>query len=91
MPKATQTVLEIDLDALGHNFRYLKSKLKDTTKLLGVVKAYGYGRDAVEIAKELQHLGVDYLAVAYVKEGVLLRKFGITVPILVLHPQPAKV
>ncbi len=87
MPKATETLLEIDLDALGHNFRYLKSKLKDTTKLLGVVKAYGYGSDAVEIAKELQHLGIDYLAVAYVKEGVMLRNSGITVPILVLHPQ----
>jgi alanine racemase len=87
MPKATETVLEIDLDALGHNFRYLKSKLKNTTKLLGVVKAYGYGSDAVEIAKELQHLGVAYLAVAYVKEGVLLRNSGITVPIMVLHPQ----
>jgi len=87
MPKATETVLEIDLDALGHNFRYLKSKLKDTTKMMGVVKAYGYGSDAVEIAKELQHLGIDYLAVAYVNEGILLRNSGITIPILVLHPQ----
>jgi alanine racemase len=87
MPKATETVLEIDLDALGHNFRQLKSKLKTTTKLLGVVKAYGYGSDAVEIARELQHLGIDYLAVAYVKEGVLLRNSGITAPIMVLHPQ----
>jgi alanine racemase len=87
MPKATETVLEIDLDALGYNFRYLKSKLKGNTKLLGVVKAYGYGSDAVEISKELQHLGVDYLAVAYVKEGILLRNSGITAPIMVLHPQ----
>ena len=74
MPKATETVLEIDLDALGHNFRYIKSRLSDSTKLLGVVKANGYGSDAVVVAKELQRLGIDYLAVAYVKEGVLLPK-----------------
>jgi alanine racemase len=88
MPKATETVLEIDLTALGKNYHYLKSRIKDTTKLLGVVKAFAYGSDAVIIAKELEALGVDYLAVAYVNEGVVLRDFGIKTPILVLHPQP---
>ena len=77
MPKATETVLEIDLTALGKNYHYLKSRIKDTTKLLGVVKAFAYGSDAVIIAKELEALGVDYLAVAYVNEGVVLRDFGI--------------
>lgn len=88
MPKTTETVLEINLTALGINFQYLKSKLKDTTKFLGVVKAFAYGSDSVIIAKELEALGVDYLAVAYVHEGVVLRDAGIKTPILVLHPQP---
>jgi alanine racemase len=88
MPKAQQTILEIDLNALTHNFEYLKSKLKSQTKFLAVVKAFGYGSDACEIAKHLQELGADYFAVAYVKEGVALRDAGITKPILVLHPQP---
>ncbi|WP_394748176.1 alanine racemase [Spongiimicrobium salis] len=88
MHKAQETVLVIDMDALAHNYRYLKSKLKEGTKFLGVVKAFAYGSDMARIAKELQELGVDYLAVAYVREGVLLRKAGITLPILVLHPQP---
>ncbi|MEM7085827.1 MAG: alanine racemase [Bacteroidota bacterium] len=83
-----ETVLEIDLDALAHNYRYLSSKIKPGTKVMGVVKAFGYGSDAVEVAKELVCLGVDYLAVAYVKEGVALRNAGIETPILVLHPQP---
>ena len=87
MPKAEQTVLEIDLKALEHNFKYLKSKLKPQTKFLAVVKAFAYGSDASEIAKQLQNLNVDYLAVAYVNEGVALRDVGITLPILVLHPQ----
>lgn len=54
---------------------------------MGVVKAFAYGADAVAIAKYLKKLGVDYLAVAYVKEAVQLRKANITLPILVLHPQ----
>ena len=87
MSKAKETVLEIDLSALTHNFNYLKSKLQPQTKFLAVVKAFAYGSDAVEIAKHLQKLNVDYLAVAYVKEGVALRDAGITTPILVLHPQ----
>ncbi|MDD7886077.1 alanine racemase [Flavivirga sp. 57AJ16] len=87
MPKAQETVLEIDLKALKHNFEYLKSKLRKNTKFLAVVKAFGYGSDACEIASYLQTLGADYFAVAYVNEGVALRKAGITKPILVLHPQ----
>ena len=87
MPKATETVLEIDLKALKHNFEYIKSKLSEKTKMLAVVKAFAYGSDAVEIALYLQHLHVDYFAVAYVSEGVALRKAGVKTPILVLHPQ----
>ncbi len=88
MPKAQETVLEIDLGALTHNFNYLKSKLQSETKFLAVVKAFAYGSDSVEVAKHLQKLKVDYFAVAYTKEGVALRDAGVTTPILVLHPQP---
>ena len=87
MPKAQETILEIDLNTLKHNFDYLKSKLQPETKFLAVVKASGYGSDACEVAKHLQELEVDYFAVAYVNEGALLREAGITKPILVLHPQ----
>ncbi len=88
MPKVEETVLEIDLGALTHNFNYLKSKLQSSTKFLAVVKAFAYGSDSIEIAKHLEQLKVDYFAVAYTKEGILLRDAGITTPILVLHPQP---
>lgn len=83
-----ETRLEIDLNALAHNYKYLTSKLQKDTKTLAVVKAFGYGSESVAIAQELESLGVDYFAVAYVKEGVALRDGGITTPILVLHPQP---
>ncbi|MFD2822590.1 alanine racemase [Lacinutrix iliipiscaria] len=86
MPKAQETILEIDLKALTHNFKHIKSKLKENTKFLAVVKAFAYGSDAVEISKHLQNLNVDCFAVAYTHEGVALRDAGITKPILVLHP-----
>ena len=88
MPKAQETILEIDLKALKHNYEYLKSKLNPNTKLLAVVKAFAYGSDTQAIAKYLEQLKVDYFAVAYTNEGIALRDAGITKPILVLHPQP---
>ena len=87
MPKAQETILEIDLKALKHNFEFLKSKLQPETKFLAVVKAFSYGNDANAIANYMQELNADYFAVAYVSEGVALRDAGVTKPILVLHPQ----
>ena len=80
------TVLEIDGNALKHNLQYFKQKLKDNTKTLVVVKAFGYGSEAVKIAKFLES-DVDYFAVAYTDEGIALRNAGVEIPILVLHPQ----
>lgn len=88
MPKFRETVLEIDLNAVTHNFNYITSKLNPKTKILAVVKAFAYGSDAQEISKHLESLNVDYFAVAYVNEGIALRQAGITKPILVLHCQP---
>jgi len=81
------TVLEIDSSAFKHNLSYFKSKIKENTKLLVVLKAFGYGSDSIAIAKFLEKEKVDYLAVAYCDEGVALRESNITLPILVLYPQ----
>jgi len=80
------TVLEINAKAVLHNLQYFKQKLQAKTKVLAVVKAFGYGSDGVEIAKIVQDQ-IDYFAVAYSSEGVALREAGIKTPILVLHPQ----
>ncbi|NVK53590.1 MAG: alanine racemase [Flavobacteriaceae bacterium] len=80
------TVLEIDGNALLHNLQYFKKKLNATTKVLVVVKSFGYGSNAVQVAKFLEK-EVAYFAVAYTDEGIALRKAGIETPILVLHPQ----
>lgn len=83
------TVLQIDLGALAHNYAFLKSRLRPETRFLGVVKAFAYGSEAVAIARKLESLGADYLGVAFTDEGIHLRENGIGLPILVLHPQPS--
>jgi len=87
MQKKYQTYLSINLQALVHNFNFIKSKLKKSTKTMAVVKAYAYGHESVAIAKRLEKESVDYLAVAYIQEGINLRMAGITAPILIFHPQ----
>ncbi|MBR1474338.1 MAG: bifunctional UDP-N-acetylmuramoyl-tripeptide:D-alanyl-D-alanine ligase/alanine racemase [Muribaculaceae bacterium] len=84
--KQHQTVEEIDLNALAHNFKLFKSLIKPTTRTVAMVKASGYGTGSYEVAKTLQDRGADYLAVAVQDEGVQLRKAGITMPIIVLNP-----
>jgi alanine racemase len=85
--KTRETVLEIDLGALAHNYRILRSKIGNDARMMGVVKAYAYGSEATEIVKKLSQLGMDYFAVAYISEGIALRDAGIEQSILVLHPQ----
>ncbi|MHA7130469.1 bifunctional UDP-N-acetylmuramoyl-tripeptide:D-alanyl-D-alanine ligase/alanine racemase [Algoriphagus namhaensis] len=80
------TTLEINLNALTHNFNFYKRQLHPKTKVMVMVKAFAYGGGASEIANHLQSLGADYLAVAFTDEGVALRNEGIRLPIMVLNP-----
>ncbi len=82
------TVMEINLNALAANLRFYKSKLTTGVKVMAMVKAFSYGSGSFEIANVLQFNNVDYLAVAYADEGVALRKAGITIPIMVMSPEP---
>ena len=85
-----ETVLEVNLSALIDNVRYFRSKLKPTTKLTCMVKAFAYGAGSVEVSKALQKSQlVDYLAVAVADEGVELRRAGITLPIIIMDPEVA--
>ncbi len=76
--------LEINLNGCLENYRYFRSKLEDSTKLLVLVKANAYGHGAVEFATLMENAGADYLAVAYPVEGIELRQAGIKSPIMVL-------
>lgn len=79
------TRVEVNLSSLIQNYNYYKSLLKPQTKIMVMVKAFAYGTGIVEVSKLLEMNQVDYLAVAYADEGVLLRQNGITKPIMVMN------
>lgn len=86
--KTHQTVLQIDMDAIRHNLRFFKRLLKPQVRMMAMVKAFSYGSGSAEIAGLLQEEQVDYLGVAVADEGVELRSAGISLPIVVMNPQP---
>ncbi|WP_291132484.1 bifunctional UDP-N-acetylmuramoyl-tripeptide:D-alanyl-D-alanine ligase/alanine racemase [Flavobacterium sp. UBA7682] len=85
--KTHETVLEINLNAISYNLNFFKSKLAPKTKMMVMVKAFGYGNGGFEIAKLLEHHKIDYLGVAFADEGISLKSAGITVPIMVMNPE----
>ncbi|MGB0914679.1 MAG: alanine racemase [Crocinitomicaceae bacterium] len=86
-----QTYLEFDLKSIRHNINYTKSLLKENTKLLCMVKASSYGSDARTMGSFLEEMGVDYLGVAYVDEGIELRQSGVTAPIFVMNAESSSI
>jgi len=85
--KVHETVFEINLSALIDNLNFFRSKLKSETRIMAMVKAFSYGSGSFEIANILQFHQVDYLAVAYVDEGIELRNAGIRLPVMVMNPE----
>jgi Alr-MurF fusion protein len=85
--KTHETVLEINTNALIHNLNYYKNKLNASTKIMVMIKAFGYGNGGVELAKILEYQKVDYLGVAFADEGIILKNNGIKTPIMVLNPE----
>ena len=85
--KAHETVLEINFNHLVSNLNHFRSKIKPQTKLMVMVKAFGYGSGNLEVSNVLQFHNVDYLTVAFADEGVELRRAGIKLPIMVMSPE----
>ncbi len=81
-----ETILEVNLNALVHNYNFFKSLLPPSSGLITMVKADAYGLGALEVSKTMQSQGAAMLAVAVVDEGVALRQAGITMPIVVMNP-----
>lgn len=75
---------EINLDAIAHNIKQIKTRIDEGTKLLAVVKADAYGHGAVEVSKVCLYNGADQLGVATCDEGVQIRNASIQVPVLIL-------
>ena len=83
-----RTWAEIDLDALEHNYRQARRLIGPKVRYLGVVKADAYGHGAVQVARKLEALGTDYLAVSSLDEARELRHGGIAAPVLILGHTP---
>lgn len=77
------TRVMIDLDALADNFQAIRQRVAPS-KVMPILKANAYGHGLVPVARLMERLGADYLGVAVLEEGILLRKMGIRTPILVL-------
>ncbi len=83
--KVHQTVMDINLNAIAHNLKQYRKTLNNNTAIMAMVKAFSYGSGGAEIASILQFNKVNYLGVAYVDEGVDLRKAGVSLPIMVMN------
>ncbi len=79
-----RSCVEIDLDALKHNFEQIKKAVTPGTGILAVVKADAYGHGALETARTLIDSGASGLCLATIDEAVELRRHGIEVPMMTL-------
>ena len=84
------TRAEINLDALEHNLKKVRSCLPLGCRVMAMVKADAYGHGAVEVARCLENAGVDYFGVASIFEAASLRDAGIVTPILISGYTPAE-
>ncbi|MBN2337346.1 MAG: alanine racemase [Acidobacteria bacterium] len=76
------TWAEVHLARLGRNLEAIRNKVAPA-KIMLVVKANAYGHGLVEVARALSPR-TDCVGVAVLEEGILLRRLGVTAPILVL-------
>ena len=78
--------IEIDLDALTHNIKALRSHLEPGIKLMAVVKKNAYGHGAPTISRVVLEAGAEYLVVYSLEEALELREAGIQAPLLIMGP-----
>lgn len=78
------TLAEIDLSALRHNYYQIRRTVPESCGILAVVKADAYGHGFMDVSRELEELDVTAFGVAFLAEGIQLRKAGIDRPVLLL-------
>ena len=76
------TRIVVDLDALAGNLRTIRSHVG--VPVMAILKANAYGHGLVRVAQHLQAQGAEQFGVAFLEEGIALRRAGIRIPILVL-------
>ena len=85
IPFLRPTWADIDLGAYGRNLQKIRAKVGPDVNILAVLKANAYGHGAERLGLYAQeHKLCQFFGAASVEEGILLRRAGITLPILVL-------
>jgi Alr-MurF fusion protein len=84
-----QTVLEVNLDAISHNLNEFRRHLNPETRIMAMVKAFAYGAGPAEISALLEYQRISYLGVANADEGAELRNSGVTLPVMIMNPDPS--
>ena len=75
----------VDLDNIAFNMDQIAKHLPEGVQMMAVVKSDGYGHGALPIAKKLEgRSDIFGFATATAEEALILRKAGITKPILIL-------
>lgn len=83
-----RTWAEINLDHAAWNYHQIRNAVRPDAKVCCVIKANGYGHNAVRLAALYESLGADFLAVSNLEEALQLRQGQITLPILILGYTP---
>ncbi len=77
------TLVEVNLKRLAENYQAIREHVAPA-RVMPILKANAYGHGMVRLAQLMESLGADYIGVAVLEEGILLREMGIQTPILVL-------
>jgi alanine racemase len=77
------TLVEVDLNRLAENFQAIRQHVAPA-RVMPILKANAYGHGLLRIAQLMESLQADYIGVAVLEEGILLRQNGIRMPILIL-------
>jgi alanine racemase len=73
---------DVDLDAITHNVALLRERAGRPVRIIAAIKANAYGHGVEAVALHLQSTGVDGLATANLDDALLVRRAGVTIPIV---------
>lgn len=82
--KGLRTWIEVDTQALAHNYKTLRASIPADCRLMSVAKSNAYGHSLIDFSREIEKLGTDWIGVDSILEAIALREAGIKTPIFVL-------
>ncbi len=83
-------ICTINLEAVRFNLENIRQCLPSGMRIMAVVKALAYGTADVRMAKFLRLCGVDILGVAFLDEGINLKRAGVSQAVFALNALPSE-